>query len=109
MLRTKKADRIVCIATAVMLLAATCLWGLVEPVQGDGSHTVGYEDLLFDQSRVHTIEITMANWDDLIANATAEEYTECDIVVDGEKFSSVAIRAKGNTSLSSVATLGSQR
>ena len=29
MLRTKKADRIVGIATVVMLLAAVCLWGIV--------------------------------------------------------------------------------
>ncbi len=109
MLRTKKADRIVGIATVVMLLAAVCLWGVVEPVRGDGSHTVGYEGLLFDQSRVHTIDITMENWEDFIKNATAEEYADCNIAVDGEKFSHVAIRGKGNTSLSSVATMGSTR
>ena len=109
MLRTKQADRIVCIATVVMLLASVCLWGIVEPARGDGSHTVGYESLLFDQSRVHTIDITMDGWDQFIQNATAEEYTECNIVVDGEKFNNVAIRAKGNTSLSSVASLGSTR
>lgn len=109
MLRTKQADRIVCIATVVMLLASVCLWCIVEPARGDGSHTVGYESLLLDQSKVHTIDITMDGWDAFIQNATAEEYTECNVVVDGEKFSHVAIRAKGNTSLSSVATLGSTR
>lgn len=109
MLRTKKADRIVCIATVVMLLAAVGLWGMVEPVRGDGSHTVGYESLLFDQGTVHTIDITMDGWDAFIQNATAEEYTECNIAIDGEKFNNVAIRAKGNTSLSSVASLGSTR
>ena len=109
MLRTKKADRIVGIATVVMLLAAVCLWGIVEPVRGDGSHAVGYEGLLFDQSRVHTIDIAMENWDDFIQNATAEEYTECSITVDGEKFNNVAIRGKGNTSLSSVASMNSTR
>ncbi|MBR6008387.1 MAG: CotH kinase family protein, partial [Clostridia bacterium] len=109
MLRTKTADRIVCVALVFMLVAATCMWGVVEAVQGDGSHTVGYEDLLFDQGRVHTIDITMAEWDAFIENATAEEYTECNITVDGEKYNNVAIRAKGNTSLSSVATLNSTR
>ena len=109
MLRTKKADRIVCVCTVLMLLASVLLWGAVEPVRGDGSHTVGYESLLFDQSRVHTIDITMADWDSFIQNATAEEYTECNIVVDGEKFNNVAIRGKGNTSLSSVSSLGSTR
>ncbi len=109
MLRTKTADRIVCIAAVFMLVAAVCLWGLVKPVQGDGSHTIGYESLLFDTSRVHTIEITADNWDDIIANATAEEYQECTIVIDGENLGQVGIRAKGNTSLSSVATMGSSR
>ena len=71
MLRTKKADRIAAFFTAVMLIAAVCLWGIVEPVQGDGSHEIGYESLLFDSSRVHTIEITMDDWDELIANAMA--------------------------------------
>ena len=109
MLRTKTTDRIVCFATVFMLIAAVCLWGIVEPVQGDGSHEIGYESLLFDQSRVHTIEITADNWDEVIANATAEEYRECTIVIDGENLGKVGIRAKGNTSLSSVATLGSTR
>lgn len=92
-----------------MLLAAVLLWGCVEPLQGAFGHTLGYEDRLFDQSTVHTIDIVMEDWDSFIANAAAEEYADCDIVIDGERFSHVAIRAKGNTSLFSVATLGSTR
>ena len=102
-------DRICCIGIAVMLVLSVCLYGIVEAVRGDGSHAVAYEEKLFDQSRVHTIEIFMDGWDELIANATAEEYMECDIVIDGERINNVGIRAKGNTSLSTVATLGSQR
>ena len=94
MLRTKTADRVFCVTTAVMLLAATLLWGAVEPVRGDGSHTVGYESLLFDPGTVHTIDITMDGWDDFIANATAEEYTECNVVIDGEKYNHVASAPK---------------
>lgn len=109
MLRTKKADRIACAALAIMLLAAAALWGLVEATQGDGSHAVGYEKRLFDQDTVHTLEITMADWDDFIAGAAAEEYVQCSVTIDGEQLDNVAIRAKGNTSLSSVASLGSTR
>ena len=109
MLKTKTIDRVCCAATALMIVVSLVLWGIVEPARGDGSHTVGYEDLLFDQRVVHTIDITMDGWDEFIANATAEEYTDCNIVIDGEKYNHVAIRAKGNTSLSSVATLGSSR
>ena len=109
MLRTKTADRIACIAAAVMLAVSVCVWGTVENVQGDGRHTVGYEALLFDQSRVHTIDIVMSDWDDLISHATDEEYRQCSITIDGENIGAAAIRAKGNTSLSSVAGLGSSR
>ena len=102
-------DRITCIAVVVMLAVSILMWGTVESVRGDGSHTVGYEGLLFDKSVVHTIDIKMDDWDSFIANATAEEYTDCNVTIDGEPYSHVAIRAKGNTSLSSVATLGSSR
>ena len=109
MLKSKTMDRVCCIAVAVMLVISVLMWGTVESVRGDGSHTVGYESLLFDTSAVHTIDIRMDDWDSFVANATAEEYTECNVTIDGETYSHVAIRAKGNTSLSSVATLGSNR
>lgn len=109
MLKTKSLNRVTMSVTVLMLVATLLLWGRVEAVQGDGSHTMGYEDLLFDQSYVHTIDITMDNWDELIDTATTETYMECSITIDGEKYGSVAIRAKGNTSLSTVATLGSTR
>ncbi|MGN0745155.1 MAG: CotH kinase family protein [Aristaeellaceae bacterium] len=109
MLKTKTLDRLCCGLMAVMLLASVLLWGCVESGQADGGHTVGYEQLLFDQSRVHTVDIIMEDWEGFIAGAAAEEYADCDIIIDGERLNHVAIRAKGNTSLSSVAALGSTR
>ncbi len=109
MLRTKKAERIACVATALMLLAAACLWGLSEPAQGDDRRRAGYEELLFDRSKVHTIDITMEDWEGFLANAMAEEYAQCGVAIDGEKYAGAGIRAKGNTSLSSVASMGSSR
>ena len=70
---------------------------------------VGYENRLFDASYVHTIDIVMNDWDSFIASAQSEEYSSCTVVIDGEKYSNVAIRAKGNTSLSSVAEYGNNR
>lgn len=72
-------------------------------------HTMGYEERLFDKTRVHTIDIVMDNWDELIENATSEEYYIATVVIDGQAYKNVGIRAKGNTSLSTVASLGSQR
>ena len=35
-------------------------------------HTMGYETRLFDNTKVHTIDIAMDKWDDFIAHATSE-------------------------------------
>ena len=48
----------------------------------------------------------MDDWDSFIETCTDEQYTDCAVVIDGESFRNVAIRAKGNTSLSSVAAYG---
>ncbi|MBS4959200.1 MAG: CotH kinase family protein [Clostridiales bacterium] len=72
-------------------------------------HTTGYENRLFDNTRVHTIDIVMDDWDELIDNATSEEYYTAAVVIDGESYKNVGIRAKGNTSLSTVASMDSER
>lgn len=61
-----------------------------------------YEDKIFDTSYVHDIQIVMDDWDEFLETATDEEYEVCDLLIDGKKQSNVAIRAKGNTSLSMV-------
>lgn len=68
-----------------------------------------YESTLFDNSYVHQIDIVMNDWDGFIENCENEEYSACTVVIDGTKYGNTAIRAKGNTSLSSVRTMGSQR
>ena len=73
------------------------------------AHTMGYENRLFDNTRVHTIDIVMNNWDEFIGNATSEEYYTAAVVIDGEAYKNVAIRGKGNTSLSSVSSMNSDR
>lgn len=72
-------------------------------------HTMGYEDRLFDQSKVHTIDIEMDDWDDFIANATTKEYYAANLVIDGETYNNVAIRGKGNNSMTTVAAMDSDR
>ncbi|MBE7000007.1 MAG: spore coat protein CotH [Ruminococcaceae bacterium] len=68
-----------------------------------------YAKKLFDTSRVHTIDIQMADWDGFLSTCQSEEYTACQAVIDGEAFSGVGLRGKGNTSLSSVASMDSDR
>lgn len=63
-----------------------------------------YPTVLFDHNRVTDIQITMpeSDWNEMLSDAMAEEYHECEVSVGGETFYRVGIRPKGNTSLSSV-------
>lgn len=70
---------------------------------------IGYETRIFDISYVHTIDIVMDDWDSFIESCENEEYALAHVVIDGESFKNVGIRAKGNTSLSTVSQLGSDR
>ena len=71
--------------------------------------TSGYEDTLFDDSYVHSIDIEIGDWDGFIQTATNEEYTAVNVTIDGETIKNVGLRAKGNTSLSTVSQLDSER
>ena len=74
----------------------------IEPVSG----TSGYADRLFDTSYVHEIDIVMNNFDDMCGKADKTWY-DCDAVIDGEKFSNISIRIKGNAG--EVQSLGSAK
>nr|WP_320023985.1 CotH kinase family protein [uncultured Acetobacterium sp.] len=108
----KNIDRICAIIAVV-----TILIGFVFSYYGNaigitaGTTDLSYVTKLFDDSQVHTIniEISAENWDSLQENATSEEYELCDVTVDGETLDNVAIRPKGNSSLSSVASSDSER
>ena len=73
------------------------------------SKVMGYETRLFDTAEVHTIDIVMNDWDSFIDTCENEEYAVCSAVIDGEAFKNIGIRAKGNTSLSSVSSMNSDR
>ncbi len=73
------------------------------------AHRPGYENRLFDNTKVHTVDIVMDDWETFIASAVSEEYDTANVVIDGESYKNVGIRAKGNTSLSTVSSFGSER
>jgi spore coat protein CotH len=65
----------------------------------------------FIRDRVVTVRIVMPqkNWELLLANPMAKEYERCDFIFDGQRIPNVAIRAKGMSSLMSVANTGTSR
>lgn len=98
----KHIDRICCAALLLALLL-TALFVNGESLGLQKTSTaMAYETALFDTSKVHTINIIMDDWDEFTANCKSEEYYACTVVIDGETFKNVAIRGKGNTSLSQV-------
>ena len=94
---------------AAVFLVTLLFFMLASAVIITEENGLDYEARLFDQSRVHTIDITMKDWDGFLETAANEEYADCLITIDGEVYKNVAIRAKGNTSLSSVQQYGNNR
>ncbi len=58
-----------------------------------------YEKMLFDDKKVHTVDIKVNDWGGFIENAEQEKYVSCTVTIDGEQFERVGIRTKGNNSL----------
>lgn len=109
MLKSKYIN-IICIAVAVVMVAVTVLFMNGEAMGlKRASAAPGYETRLFDSTRVHTIDIVMDDWQGFLDKAAEEEYSACTLVIDGEKFSNIAIRAKGNNSLSLTEKYGHNR
>ncbi len=105
----KNIDR-VCIAALVIAMIVTVIFMHADTAGViTASASCGYESRLFDTSKVHSIDIVMDDWDGFIETCEDEEYTSCTVVIDGDSYKNVAIRAKGNTSLSTVSQLGSDR
>ncbi|WP_343009322.1 CotH kinase family protein [Clostridium celatum] len=63
-----------------------------------------YVTTIFDDDKVIEINIEMSedDWQEMIDNASAEEYTSANITVNGTTYTNVGIRPKGNSSLSQI-------
>ena len=108
MLAHKHITKIVAavMAAAVCLcLCAVAFSGPLTAWAGDKGIAQEYETALFDTSSILSVNIQMdeADWNDMLENATAETYYQCNVEVNGTMFYQVGIRPKGNTSLSAIA------
>lgn len=109
MSKHKWTDRICCIAIVLSMVLALFMTKAESLGVTNSRLTADYESTLFDTSKVHTIDIVMDDWDNFISECTSEEYSACSVVIDNEAYKNVAIRAKGNTSLTQVASYGNDR
>lgn len=105
----KYIDRICCAVFALVIMLTGVLIHIGNTVVPVYNTLMGYEAKLFDATIVHTIDIQMDDWDSFLETCENEEYVTCAVVIDNETYKNVGIRAKGNTSLSSVAQYGNDR
>lgn len=98
------------IAVVMTLAVCLCLFAVaflneIITAAGDTGVSMEYETKLFDTQSIISVNIIMdeEDWNDMLENAMSEEYYQCDVEVNGKMFYQVAIRPKGNTSLSSIA------
>lgn len=98
------------LAAILALLGFMGYWSVASAQMGDGL-SMTYQNTLFDTSSVIEVDIDISedNWAALLENATAEEYYDCDVTINGTTYEHVGLRAKGNTSLSMVASSDSDR
>lgn len=108
MLAHKHITKIVAVVMAAAVCLCLCAVAFSGPLAawaGDKGIAQEYETALFDTSSILSVNIQMdeADWNDMLENATAETYYQCNVEVNGTMFYQVGIRPKGNTSLSAIA------
>jgi spore coat protein CotH len=114
MIKSKYLKVVTCILITCALIFSTIL--VVFPkattvTSLSTNNTSPYSSTLFNKSSVSKIDISLSDsdWQSLLANPLDEIYYKCDITINGKKICNVGIRAKGNTSLSQVASSDSDR
>lgn len=108
MATNKHIDKIVMVIMAVAVvicLLAGLIVGKGNKYAENANILMEYPSKLFNTDEAITINIKMdeEEWNKMLENAMSEEYYTCDVEICGETFKNVAIRPKGNTSLSSIA------
>lgn len=112
------SDRLFNTVTAIVLVLALgftsvlLYLGRQEDVVEAMSYSASFPyESLFDQFQVLDIgiELSEEDWADIMSNPVAEEYKPCNVTVNGNVYTDAAIRTKGNTSLSQVASTDSDR
>lgn len=105
-LKRYKAVLLSGLLVVVFCVAAYCAVGRADSAE---SHT--YAEHIFQDDTVNeiNIEIDEKDWQDMLDNPLEEEYHKANITINGETVGNVAIRTKGNNSLTSVASSDSDR
>ena len=90
----------VCAGAALLALLLAVLFCFGETLGlAAASSAPAYASRLFDGTQVHTVDLQVEDWNAFVQSAPSEQYIPCTVVIDGEEFAQVGLRAKGNNSL----------
>lgn len=106
MLAKKNITAVIALLMAAAVTLCICAVGFSGRITAaaDAGVIMEYEARLFDTDEVLGVNILMeqSQWEEMLRNAAAEEFYDCDVEIGGKTFSHVGIRPKGNTSLSAI-------
>ncbi|MGI6742260.1 MAG: CotH kinase family protein [Eubacteriales bacterium] len=109
MFKVKSYFRVFIVVLVAALALTILLTDTALPKDIPASSVPEYQTRLFDKTKVHDIDIQIGDWDLFIENAPEEKYMPCTLVVDGEEFRNVGLRAKGNNSRRLIEKYGLKR
>ena len=110
MISNKYINAIIATITAIAIFFTTLIYinskNVTTTEATSSSSNFTYVNTVFNKEQITDIDIEVAedNWNYLLENAADEEYITANITVNGTKYYNVGIRAKGNSSLSTVAS-----
>lgn len=112
MIQSNRINIIVAVAVVFALIITVALVGIgnMQAENGSIKTEAEYATKIFGTA-VISIDIIAdkADWQEMLDNATSEQYIVADVVVNSTKFQNVGIRPKGNSSLAQVARSDSDR
>ena len=107
--KLKEYKRIFLSGMAVLVFLTAAYFIVGNAATMDSPYTYGEHIFQEDVVNEINIEIDEADWQDMLENPLEEEYHRADVTINGETIGNVAIRTKGNNSLTSVASSDSDR
>ncbi|EGG37278.1 CotH kinase family protein [Paenibacillus sp. HGF5] len=111
----KRTTVLLSLALSIILLLTGCQWTTQVAGTAGSSENDGLQEqvdsAVFPKDKVIDVKITIdeADFQDMLDNASAEEYKEASVNYNGMQFDHVGIRTKGNLSLRSVVNSDSDR
>ena len=109
MISNKYINAIISTITAIAIFFTTLVYinskNVTTTEATSSSSNFTYVNTVFNKEQITDIDIEVNedNWNYLLENATNEEYITANITINGTKYYNIGIRAKGNSSLSTVA------